>query len=186
MTDDFDTDRYCTPKEGLAPVYNYWPLGIDYDPCWDPDGVVVTNQRCDLRESVSGSLYTDWGEDFSPDVEVSIYSVWLNPPYSETGNWTWKAVYEARRYSHLEIISLLPSNTDAKWWHEDVIPNARALCYRRGRLKFLKRGTQDRKPRGANVYALFGGHSRSEREDERELERFRAIFGRVGHVEILR
>jgi hypothetical protein len=46
--------------------------------------------------------------------------VFCNPPYGrEIGKWTRKAVEQAAQGK--TIVLLIPSRTDTKWWHEDVM-----------------------------------------------------------------
>ena len=45
-------------------------------------------------------------------------AVWLNPPYSRCREFIAKAAEEARK--GLTVVSLVPSRTDTRWWHEHV------------------------------------------------------------------
>ena len=57
-----------------------------------------------------------------------------NPPYGrEIGKWTRKAKEEAMKGK--TIVLLVPSRTDTKWWHEDIMP-ATEIRFIKGRLKF--------------------------------------------------
>jgi phage N-6-adenine-methyltransferase len=60
--------------------------------------------------------------------------VWCNPPYGrEIGKWIRKG-----RQSALEgaiVVMLIPSRTDTRWWHEDVML-ASDVRFIKGRLKF--------------------------------------------------
>ncbi len=185
MTEDFDTDRYCTPHAGLAPVLEYWPGGIDFDPCWDPDSLVEPREHCDIRDGFDGDgLVADWELRVNEGCHFHVRTIFANFPYSDPGLWLRKLAEQITEHPEIEVITLLPSCTDVGWWHE-MIPNTRAICYREGRLKFLKNGKTDSKPKGANAYGLHGGFARSQKDDELALRRYRGVFGRVGHVEIL-
>ena len=61
---------------------------------------------------------------------------WMNPPYGrEQIKWITKA-----RNSYIEnnstIICLIPARPDTKVWQEIIFPNAIAVCFIKGRLKF--------------------------------------------------
>jgi site-specific DNA-methyltransferase (adenine-specific) len=86
---------------------------FDYDPC--PLYAADTM-------SVDG-LSSDWGN-----------STFCNPPYGRTlGLWTRKAREQAALGK--TVVLLIPSRTDTKWWHEDVML-ADEIRFVRGRLKF--------------------------------------------------
>jgi hypothetical protein len=57
----------------------------------------------------------------------------VNPPYSQIGEWCQKSYYE-----YLEgktIVMLIPSRTDTRYWH-DYVMKAQEIRFLRGRLKF--------------------------------------------------
>jgi len=61
--------------------------------------------------------------------------VFLNPPYGRgIADWIRKAIVEARAGAF--VVALIPSSTGAGWWHELVIPNASAIVFLRGKLRF--------------------------------------------------
>lgn len=64
--------------------------------------------------------------------------VWLNPPYGLViGKWM------ARMAEHKNGVALIFARTESEYWHEHVWPNADALLFLRGRLKFYNvNGTQ--------------------------------------------
>ena len=57
------------------------------------------------------ALQVEWAE-------VTTGPVWLNPPYSRCREFIAKAAEEARK--GLTVVSLVPSRTDTRWWHEHV------------------------------------------------------------------
>lgn len=60
--------------------------------------------------------------------------VWCNPPYGrEIGKWVRKEREEAGKGA--VVVMLLPSRTDTRWGHEDVM-KASEIRFIRGRLKF--------------------------------------------------
>ena len=61
---------------------------------------------------------------------------WLNPPYGrEQIKWITKACEETKKYNNT-IVCLIPSRTDTKLWHDIIFPNAKVICFIKGRLKF--------------------------------------------------
>ena len=48
--------------------------------------------------------------------------VWCNPPYSDLGAWTRKALYEVQ-HGCPKVVMLLPANrTEQRWWQETLEP----------------------------------------------------------------
>lgn len=59
--------------------------------------------------------------------------VWLNPPYSNIGQWVKKA---AREGQAVTVVVLLPVNTSSSWWHRFVAREATSVRFLTGRLTF--------------------------------------------------
>jgi len=59
-----------------------------------------------------------------------------NPPYSDVKIWTKKCVAEWTR--GCEVMSLIPARTDTAIFHDWIFQTANAVCFLRGRLKFLE------------------------------------------------
>jgi len=95
--------------------------------------------------------------------------VYVNPPYSDV--LTWMAKCEAEAASNTEILALVPSRTDTEWF-QDFAFSANAICFWRGRLRFV--GAPSTAP-FPSVLLYWG----------KELEKFKEVFGRVGNVVIL-
>ena len=93
-------------------------------------------------------------------------TVYVNPPYGrELKFWIHKAIQER---THCEIIMLVPSRTDTRWF-SDCLQYAQAVCFLRGRLTFL--GAQNNAPfPSALIY--FG----------MDIDSFVYIFGPMGHI----
>lgn len=59
--------------------------------------------------------------------------VFINPPYGrQIGRWMEKAWTES---PHALVVALIPSRTDAAWWH-DYVMKADEIRFFRGRIKF--------------------------------------------------
>lgn len=61
---------------------------------------------------------------------------WCNPPYGRAiQKWIRKAVDEAAKGA--SVVCLITARPDTTYWHDMVFPYARAICFVRGRLKFV-------------------------------------------------
>ena len=59
----------------------------------------------------------------------------MNPPYGrEQIKWIEKAYNESK--NDAKIVCLIPARPDTKVWQNIIFPNASAICFIRGRLKF--------------------------------------------------
>lgn len=170
---EFDYERYCTPRKALAPVYRMWPRGIGLDPCGDPDAIVCAARVFDIRDGPEfNGLTAEW---LDPSHERTAF--W-NPGYKYLSPWVKRAVEFTGRCSQSETIGLVPPSTDTDWWADGVWAQAAAVCFVRGRFKFLKRGKVDPAPRGLSSFVLHA------HEDVRAaaIRRFVTCFATVGQV----
>ena len=91
-------------------------------------------------------LRQDWGREIC----------WMNPPYGRgpvIGRWVRKARLSAA--AGATVVGLLPSSTDTRWWHQEVlpsVPHAAQIRWVEGRLKF---GDGPGRARFANVVVIF-------------------------------
>lgn len=118
-----------TPPAFLDVVRELGPIGLD--PCTTPANPVgaklffhplPSECACDATKDGLESPWHDMG------------LVFCNPPYGRgLGAWSAKMRDEAKRGA--EIVGLLPARTDTKWWQ--AITTADAVCFWRGRLKFV-------------------------------------------------
>jgi phage N-6-adenine-methyltransferase len=119
-------DHWCTPEVVLAPVRQLAGGRIALDPCSNSQSIV--NARVAWTGPDAGGvdgLAMPW-----PRRGL----VFVNPPYSAKAIWMRKCAGEARR--GVEIVALLPADTDVQWFQEDAVAADRR-CFLRGRLKFL-------------------------------------------------
>lgn len=101
-----------TPPEILALVEKVAPIMLD--PC-PPNHIV-------------DGLTTSW--------RTNDGLTYVNPPYGrELGQWIKKAMVEADNGA--EIIMLIPARPDTRYWQDFILPFARAVCFWRGRIKFV-------------------------------------------------
>ena len=109
-----------TPGEVLRIVRAFDCIGLD--PCSNAGSIVGAQTEWRLERD-GDSLARDWR---------GYGLVYCNPPYSHHLR-AWLAKCST---AHAEIIALTPARTDTVWW-QDYAATADAICYWRGRLKFL-------------------------------------------------
>jgi phage N-6-adenine-methyltransferase len=106
------TDEWATPPDLFAELDREFQFTVDV--CADE-----TNAKC--------ALYFDRGQDGLAQRWTG--RCWMNPPYGrEIGAWMAKAVESVRRGDAELVVALVPSRTDARWWH--------AYCSQ-GEIRFL-------------------------------------------------
>jgi hypothetical protein len=140
-----------TPPEVLDIIRKFARIGLD--PC--------SNARSKVKASaswLSGGLEVEWG---------GFGLVYVNPPYGRAlGAWSEKIAQEA--LADTEMIVLVPSRTDTKWFHR-LWKRCNALCLWKGRITF--EGAPSPAPFPSAVF-YFGPNA----------ERFRAVFEDCGII----
>lgn len=121
-------NEWQTPPEFLELVREFYDGQIDLDPASNAVAQRSVNalEYCSLEEGKDG-LLSPWGGR----------KVFCNPPYS-TGSidaFAHKSIEEF--YNDAEIILLVNSSTDTKWYHQLLSASAVVLLWR-GRIKFWK------------------------------------------------
>lgn len=120
------SDAWCTPEAVLELVRRIAPIALD--PCTSADnpagaGVFfVGGKENGLREN--------W-DDALPDGGL----VYVNPPYSQAKTWA-RRVRDAAALD-FEVVTLVAARPDAAWFYELVWNSADAVCFWRGRLRFV-------------------------------------------------
>ena len=144
---------YNTPPDLVAVVREFFGGTIDLDPCSNPTSVVGATRE----------LMLDRGED---GLQVAwTGKVFVNPPFGR-GAEAW--VRKAERYCGVvEVVMLLPVDTSTRLWQDIILPGFAAVCFLRGRPKFLGAKTGIPKP---CAFLYYGA-------DE---DRFRDVFGKIG------
>lgn len=104
--------------------------------------------------------------------------VYCNPPYGRQMHlWITKAcrAFRKARFQDTddELVMLIPARPDTRWFH-DLLTHADALCFWKGRLKFV-RGQSLAPAPFPSLVVYFG----------RRPKRFRKIFGPHGWVTII-
>lgn len=117
-----------TPTDVLDVVRKLGPIGLD--PCSGPGSHV--NAETEWSPPEHDGLIASWGGHGL---------VFVNPPYGrDLDAWCEKAGWEgavARLSRRDEVLLLVTSRTDTARFHE-VLANADALCFWRGRISFLR------------------------------------------------
>lgn len=130
-------DDWCTPQEVLDAIA--WMGPIRLDPCSNKNSIVPAVFKYDLEDGFDG-LKQPWGysemvNHYGSGVKQGL--IFINPPYGKTiSQWTKRAVNTFLCHPGDEIVMLVPSRTDTKWWHE-VTQFTKAVCFWKGRLQFL-------------------------------------------------
>jgi phage N-6-adenine-methyltransferase len=95
--------------------------------------------------------------------------VWLNPPYAQPyiANFASKMVAELRAGRVDAAIMLTHNYTDTAWFHE-LVSEAAAICFTRGRVKFYS-GDEIAAPTQGQAFFYFGGDA------QLFAERFKSI-----------
>lgn len=60
---------------------------------------------------------------------------WCNPPYKETLKWIEKAYQESLLGA--TVVCLIAARTDTRYFQDYIFPYAKAICFIRGRLRFM-------------------------------------------------
>ena len=116
--------------------------GIDFDPAsnWVAQQYVRANTFC-VTPTEYAAMRPNWHGNVKRDGLWETWSgnVWLNPPYS-AGNidrFTDKALIEWKLNHPTQMIVLVNSATDAKWYHK-LLKASSCTLFWKGRIKFWK------------------------------------------------
>lgn len=113
--------------------------GFDLDPCTGPNADEIATEGYTER-----GLERRWHG-----------TVWLNPPFSDCGEWINKAITETQSDRVETVVALVPNRTDTDWFHT-AIETATAVCFRDGRIQFYgEDGRPSNAPMGI-VFFVFG------------------------------
>jgi phage N-6-adenine-methyltransferase len=99
--------------------------------------------------------------------------VWLNPPYAQPhiANFVSKMVEECASGRVSEAIMLTHNYTDTEWFHNGMSGCA-AICFTRGRIKFINRDGSTGQPSQGQAFFYFGPR----------VDEFRSVFSTIGSV----
>lgn len=119
MNVDSGEKTWLTPKWLIAALEDF-----DIDPCCPDGGMPWPTAREMITKSQDG-LKADWEGK----------RVWLNPPYGEESIPFFKKMVERKSGGG---IALVFARTDTKLWQDFIFPNATAILFLRGRLRFCR------------------------------------------------
>lgn len=131
MSKDYESTHFGHAKGGATKIQtvDWWTppevfekLDLEFDlDVSAPEGGVPWLPAKKYFTKKDDGLEQDWGENL----------VWMNPPYGiSTGSWLDKFV------GHGNGIALVFARTDTRWFHNYAL-KADALCFTKGRLKFI-------------------------------------------------
>lgn len=165
---------WLTPDSALDPVRRYAPIGLD--PCTEASN---PSGAAHFFTAEDDGLAQPWG---------GRGLVFVNPPYSltavekERGQkippirlWSRKIHEEAKR--GVVIVALLPCGArfSTGYWQDNIlIQELRAVCFVRGRVKFIN-GLTGKPGKGNNYDSMFYGFNV-------DVDRFAAVFKSLGAV----
>ena len=109
-----DTDNWLTPVD----VYNKLDeeFHFDFDPCPFNEGEIIND-----------GLIIDWGR-----------MNFVNPPYSSELKKAFILKAIAEKDKGNSSVLLIPAQTGTKLFHDIILPNAKEVRFRRGRIQFEK------------------------------------------------
>jgi phage N-6-adenine-methyltransferase len=115
---------WATPQHIVDAVRSSFGGCIALDPCSNPTAVVCAEKEVRLPED---GLAVDWNQ---------YATVYCNPPFGK-GIEAWiRKAGDAAEYGS-SVIVLIPAAVSAHYWHELVVARAKAICFVRGRLRFI-------------------------------------------------
>lgn len=105
------TDEWETPDNIFVELDKEFEFTLDV-------AATTDNTKCKkyFTKEING-LNQDWSQDIC----------WMNPPYSQISAWMEKAYLSW--LGAAEVVCLVPSRTDTKWWHNYAM---------RGEIRFIK------------------------------------------------
>lgn len=116
------SDEWETPQELFNELNKQFNFTLD--PCSTDE-----NHKCN-------KYYTQNNDGLKQNWENEI--VFCNPPYGNSiSKWVEKCYKESLKGA--TIVMLIPSRTDTKWQHKYIFEYAKAICFIKGRLKFINR-----------------------------------------------
>lgn len=158
------SEHWCTPIEFIEVVEKLGNIGLD--PCSNSQSVVPAQTKYTITDD---GLAQSW---------AAKGLVYCNPPYGRTiSAWISKANQEATLGT--EIIMLVPARPDTRWFHDLIIPNANAVCFVKGRIKFID-GTAAADEEVTSNSAPFPSLVAFWSPDPARVQQFMKVFSEIG------
>jgi hypothetical protein len=116
------TDKHNTPQPVIDCLDEFWPNGIDLDPCSNDTSLVKARIKFTIADD---GLKRYWTANNS----------YINPPYSENAVWADKFATEWDEARLMEAVVLNKNDSRPKWY-ATYMERASAVCIVKGGLKF--------------------------------------------------
>lgn len=162
-----DSDDQHTPQWLLDMVGEFWPGGIDTDPCWSPASLVRAKVVYDGASTQSDGLTAPW-----------FNNVWANVPYSNPAPWADRMLGHCHPSSQArEGLFLVNVSTSVAWFRRARPGQERgcqAVAFFDRRISFIKDGVERRGNDREQMMLWWG--------ERRRLKAFRKVFGRVAWI----
>jgi phage N-6-adenine-methyltransferase len=162
-----DAAKHTEPEEQVAALKHHRTQGTGNNEWFTPAGYIEAARdvlgEIDLDPATADEAqeYIRAGKYFTKETDGLTHEwhgrVWINPPYEQPhiANFVAKIVREVRAGRVSEAIMLTHSYTDTKWFHE-AAEAASALCFTRGRIKFVAPDGRIAAPAQGQVFFYFG------------------------------
>lgn len=119
-----ETDQWATPQEF-------------YD-ALDAEFRFTLDTAADATNAKAPAFYTQEDDGLQQSWNGT---VWCNPPYGRViGDWVKRGREAAVSGEADAVVMLVPSRTDTRWWHDNVMAHAEEVRFVKGRLKFGGKG----------------------------------------------
>jgi len=154
-------NEWYTPKVFIDAA-RYVMTSIDVDPA-SSDIANETVQATTYYTIDDNGLEQDWGGN-----------VWMNPPYAQPliTDFT-EALTEKWDSGEIQQACVLVNNATETGWYQPMMERASAICFIKGRIKFLdKNGNPGGAPLQGQTILYFGGNT----------DKFTTAFGKLGKV----
>jgi phage N-6-adenine-methyltransferase len=117
------SDEWETPQELFDELNKEFNFTLD--PCATDE-----NHKCEKYYTIKeDGLIQDWSGEV----------VFVNPPYGRAIKMWVKKCHDEYVNNNTVVVMLIPSRTDTIWQHKYIFKEAKAICFIKGRLKFINR-----------------------------------------------
>lgn len=135
------TNQYGTPPSLIRKLERALGGRFDLDPCSGSEVDPIAEERYTKEDD---GLSQPW-----------FGNVFVNPPFSEVGDWVRKAYDEQRNGDAERVVMLLPVRLATGYFH-DHITDADAICFLRGRLDYYNGDGEMKGAPFASYLVVFG------------------------------
>lgn len=123
-----DNQEWETPPELVQYIQNLFEINFTLDACASPENAKAFSYITAEQNALDQQWFSYGG------------AVWLNPPFGRGGKLQrqliQKAIHEVKAGRAKQVFALIPARTDTKLFHDDIMPNASAIYFIRGRIQF--------------------------------------------------